>query len=61
MKKNVTVKISTFLQITGIIGRTLKSSQVQKYTKLKMYHTLALSALLDECEIWESWSRINLG
>jgi len=53
--------MSTFLQITGIIDRTLKSSQVQKHIKLKIYHTLGLPTLLDGCEIWESWNRINLG
>jgi hypothetical protein len=28
-KKDITVKISEFIHITGIINRTLKSSQVQ--------------------------------
>jgi len=30
-EKHITVKISTFLQITGIINRTSKPSQVQKH------------------------------
>jgi hypothetical protein len=38
--------------ITGIINRTLKPSQVQKHTKLKIYNTSALPALLYG---WETW------
>ena len=33
--KYITVKIPRFLQIIGIINRTLKPSQVQKHTRLK--------------------------
>jgi len=33
---DITVKISKFLQITGIINGTLKPSQVQKHTRLKI-------------------------
>jgi hypothetical protein len=36
----VTVKISKFLWITGIINRALKPSQVQKHIRLKIYITL---------------------
>ena len=52
MKKNSTVKISKFFQITGIINRTLKPSQVQKHTRLKIYNTLVLPILLYGCESW---------
>ena len=45
-EKAVTVKLSIFLQITGIINRSLKSPQVQKQTTLKMYNTSALSTVL---------------
>jgi hypothetical protein len=48
----ITVKISKFLQITGIIKRTLKPSQVQKHIKLIIYTTLALPAILNGCETW---------
>ena len=52
IKKNNTIKISKFLQLKGIINRTLKPSQVQKHTRMKIYNTLALPALLYECETW---------
>jgi len=47
----VTVKISKFLWITGIINRALKPSQVQKHIRLKTYNTLAYPTLLYRCEI----------
>ena len=50
-EKYITVKISTFLQITGIINRTLKPSQVQKHTILKIYNALALPAFLYGCRL----------
>ena len=63
-EKDITVKISTFLQITGVNDRTLKSSQVQKHTKLKTYRTLPLPTLIDGCEMWgileQNKSRITL-
>jgi len=36
----------------GIINRTLKPSQVQKHTRLKIYNTLALLALVYGCDTW---------
>ena len=48
----MTVKISKFPQITGIINRTLKPPQVQKHVRLKIYNTLALPSLLYGCETW---------
>jgi hypothetical protein len=48
----ITGKISKFLQITGIINRTLKPSQVRKHTRLKIYNTLALPKLIYGFETW---------
>ena len=36
------VTVTKFLQIMGLITRTLRPSQAQKHTKLKMYNTLTL-------------------
>ena len=36
----------------GIINRTLKPSQVQEHTRLKICNTLALLALLCGCDTW---------
>jgi hypothetical protein len=47
---DITIKISIFLQITGVIGRTLKLTHVQKHTRMKIYNDLALSTSLYECE-----------
>ena len=35
--KDITVKISKFLQLTGLTNRTLKPSQVQKHTGLEIF------------------------
>jgi hypothetical protein len=51
-QKNFTAKVSKFLQITRIIQRNLKPSQVQKQARLKIQHTLAVPALLYGCETW---------
>jgi len=51
-EKDVTGKISKFLHITGIIDRILKSSQVQKYTRLKICKILVLPTLLYGRETW---------
>jgi hypothetical protein len=63
--KDVTVKISVFLQITEIINRTLKPSQVHRHTRLKIYNTSALPTLLYELEtlaiIEQVKSRIKSG
>ena len=48
--KDITAKTSKFLQVMGIINRTLKSSQVQKHTRLQIYNTLALPTILYRCE-----------
>jgi hypothetical protein len=49
-EKAVTVKVSIFLQITGIMNITSESSQVQKQTKLTIYNTSALPTVLYGCE-----------
>jgi len=51
-EKHITVKISTFLQIMRIINRTLKPSQVQIHTRLKIYNVLTLPTLLYGCKTW---------
>jgi hypothetical protein len=48
----ITVKISTFLQVTGIFNRTLKPSPIQKHSRVKICNTLALPTLLYKCETW---------
>jgi len=50
--KKITVKISKFLQVTGIINRTLRPSQIQKHSRLKICNTLALPTLLYNSETW---------
>jgi hypothetical protein len=45
-EKDVTVKLSKFLQIIGIINQVLKPSKVQKQTKLWIYKTPAVPTLL---------------
>ena len=51
--KDICVKISKFLQITEIINRILKTSQIRKYARLKIYRTLALPTVLYGCETWQ--------
>jgi len=51
-ENDFTVTISRFIQITGIINRTLKTSQVQKHTRLKMYNILGLPASLYGYRTW---------
>jgi len=58
-EKDITVKVTIFLHIMGIITRTLRPSQVQKHTRLKMYNTLALPTLLHICETWEIRDNIS--
>jgi hypothetical protein len=45
-EKDITYKVTKFLQKMGIITRTLRPSQAQKHTRLKLYNTVALPALL---------------
>jgi hypothetical protein len=62
--KKIIVKISKFFQVTGIINRTLKPSQIQKHSRLKICNTLALPTLLYKCETWaireQDKSRVTL-
>jgi hypothetical protein len=51
-EKDITLKLSKFLQITGIINQVLKPSKVQKQTTLKIYNTLGLPTLLYGSETW---------
>jgi hypothetical protein len=57
----ITIKLSEFLEITGIIDGTLKPSQVQNHTRMKIYDTLALPNLLYGCESRAIKKRIHLG
>jgi hypothetical protein len=59
MKKDITVKVSEFLQITEIISRTLKPSQVQKHSTLKTYSSLALLTSVYGCEAWSTREHDN--
>ena len=58
-EKDITVKVSEFLQITEIISRTLKPSQIQYNSRLKTYSTLALLTSVYGCESWSSRERDN--
>ena len=49
-EKDITVKVSKFLLLTGMFNRHLKLSQVQKYSRPKTYNTLTLPTLLHGCE-----------
>jgi hypothetical protein len=51
-EKDVTTKVSKFLQITGIINQVLKLSKVQRQTRLRIYNTVAIPILLYGCEAW---------
>jgi hypothetical protein len=51
-EKNLHSKITKFLQILGFLNNTLKPNLVQRSTRLKLYKTLALPALLYGSEIW---------
>jgi hypothetical protein len=51
-EKDITTKVSKFLQITGIISQVLKPSKVQRQTRLRIYITLAVPILLNGSEAW---------
>jgi hypothetical protein len=44
-EKDIHSKITTFLQILGLLNNTLKPNLVQRSTRLKLYKTLALPTL----------------
>jgi hypothetical protein len=50
--KDVTTKVSKFLQITGIINQVLNPSKLQRQTRLRIYNTLAIPILLYGSEAW---------
>jgi hypothetical protein len=52
MEKYIYSKISKFLKITGIINNIFKPNKVRKNTRIKLYSTLALPALLYGSESW---------
>jgi hypothetical protein len=43
--KDTDVNIPYFLKMTGLISTIFKALKVQKYTRLKIYNTVALSTL----------------
>jgi hypothetical protein len=45
-EKDVTVKVSKYLQITGTINRTLKSCQVQKHTRLENIKHFGITCII---------------
>jgi hypothetical protein len=51
-EKDIHSKITTFLQILGLLNDTLKPNLVQGSTRLKLYKTLALPTLLYGSESW---------
>jgi hypothetical protein len=51
-EKDVTTKVSKFLQITGIINKVLKPSNVHWQTRLRICNTLVIPILLCGSEAW---------
>jgi hypothetical protein len=51
-EKDIHSKITTFLQILGLLSNILKPDLVQRNIRLKLYKTLALPTLLYGSEIW---------
>jgi hypothetical protein len=51
-EKHIHSKITKFLQILGVLNNKLKPNLVQRNTRLQLYKTLALPALLYGSEIW---------
>jgi hypothetical protein len=51
-EKDVAIKLSKFLQVTGIINQVLKPSKVQKQTRLRIQNSLAVPTLLHGSETW---------
>jgi len=52
VEKILRIKYIQFLQITGIIDRIVKSSQVQKYTRLTIFNILVAPTSLYGRETW---------
>jgi hypothetical protein len=51
-EKDIHSKITTFLQILGLLNDTLKPNLVQRSTRLKLYKILALPTFLYCSESW---------
>jgi hypothetical protein len=51
-EKDVTTKVSKFLQITGIINQVPKTIKRQRQTRLRIYNTLVIPILLYGSEAW---------
>jgi hypothetical protein len=51
-KKDIAIKISYFLQITGIISQIVKPSKIQKQNRLLICNTLATPTLLYSSKTW---------
>jgi hypothetical protein len=51
-EKDIDIKISTFLKITGIINNIFKPNKARKNTRIKLYSTLALLVLLYSSDSW---------
>jgi hypothetical protein len=47
-------KLATFSQTLGIINNIFKSTLVQKFSRKKIYNSLAVPSLLRGSEIWIS-------
>jgi hypothetical protein len=45
-------KVAKFAQILGILNNMIKPTLVQKFSRIKIYNTLALPSLLEGSEIW---------
>lgn len=51
-EKDIDIKLSEFLKVTGLISMIFKPSEVQKRTRIKIYNTLALPTILYGIENW---------
>jgi hypothetical protein len=51
-EKDTEQELAKFVQIHGILKNSFKPSLVQKFSRIKVYNTLAVTILLYEREIW---------
>jgi hypothetical protein len=51
-KKDLQEKIIKFQKIVGILNNIFKPKEVQKATRLRVYNTLAISAIMNGSETW---------
>jgi hypothetical protein len=59
--RDITVKTSTFLQIRGVISKTLKFSQVQKHNRMKIYDFWHYQLYNTDAKLGQLENRINPG